>query len=133
MAYRFFEADVLTSRARVLQAVRSAPSADFGAVEALAVWLGMRDEPATLHAHGRVSTWFRELLGLGPKRPLADERLECIRRVTVSLKHGLRPQAAEEIESARRAGVTEAQIAALEARFHGTEPKRTDSTSALKA
>lgn len=124
MAYRSFEADVLTSGARALQAVRSAPSADFGAVEALAVWLGMRDEPATLHAHGRIGTWVRELLGLGPKRPLADERLECIRRVTVSLKHGLRPQAVAEIESARRAGVSDAQIAALEARFLGIEPHR---------
>jgi len=133
MAYRFFEADVLTSGARVLQAVRSAPSADFGAVEALAVWLGMRDEPSTLRPHGRVSKWVRELIGLGPKRPLADERLESIRRLTVSLRHGLLREAAEEIESARRAGVTEAQIAALEARFHEMEPKRTDWTSALKA
>ena len=120
MAYRDFDLDTMTDivadTRRAEQAVRSAPSPDFGALEAAAVWLGHRDEPASLDKSG-VSRWLRYALRLEPERRLANPRLEGLRRLTVVLRHGLSGRFEEEKASAREAGVSETQIAALEARF----------------
>ena len=120
MAYRSFDpdtmSDILADAHRAGQAVRSAPSPDFGGFEAMAVWLGEHDDPATLSV-GRFSRWLGHFFGLEPGRRLADPRLEGLRRLTVVLRHHLRGRVADEMEYAREAGVSEAQIAALEARF----------------
>ena len=120
MAYRTFDpdtmSDILADARRADQAVRSAPSPEFGAFEAMAVWLGERDDPTTLSV-GRFSRWLGHFFGLEPGRRLADPRLEGLRRLTVILRHGLRGRLAGEKELAREAGVSETQIAALEARF----------------
>lgn len=116
--YQFFAEDILTSNQRVRQAIDAAPSPEFGALESLAVWLGMRDDPATLHKQGRLMAWIRDVLGFGPKRPLADPRLESLRRLTVSLRFELITSAWEEAV-ARRAGVTDSQIRALKNRLDG--------------
>lgn len=119
--YRFFAEDILTSNQRVRQAIAAAPSNDFGAQESLAVWLGMRDDANTLHKPGIVIEWIRDVLGFAPKRPLADPRLEGLRRVTVAMRLNLISRAWEEA-SARRAGVTDSQLRALRARFAEAEP-----------
>jgi hypothetical protein len=119
MAYRAFDpdtmSDILADAHRASQAVRSAPSPDFGAYEAAAVWLGEHDDPASLKV-GRLSRRLGHFFGLEPGRSLADPRLEGLRRLTVALRHRL-GGLADEKANAREAGVSEAQIAALEARF----------------
>lgn len=119
--YQFFAEDILTSNQRVREAIAAAPSRDFGAPESLAVWLGMRDDVGTLRKPGIVVEWIRDVLGLAPKRPLADPRLESLRRVTVAMRLNLLSRAWEEA-AARRAGVNDAQIQALRARFAQAEP-----------
>ena len=118
--YKFFAEDILTSDQRVRQAIAAAPSDDFGALESLAVSLGMRDDPNTLRKPGIVMEWIRDVLGLAPNRPLSDPRLEGLRRLTVSLRFDLLSRAWEEA-AARRAGVSDAQIKALRARFSPRE------------
>lgn len=122
--YQFFAEDILTSNQRVREAIAAAPSSDFGPLESLAVWLGMHDDVSTLRKPGIVVEWIRDVLGLGPKRPLADPRLESLRRLTVNLRFDLLSRAWEEAV-ARRSGVTEAQIQALRARFAPSEPAAT--------
>lgn len=119
--YRFFAEDILTSNQRVRQAIAAAPSNDFGAQESLAVWLGMRDDASTLRKPGIVLEWIGDVLGFAPKRPLADPRLEGLRRVTVAMRLNLLSRAWEEA-AARRAGVTDSQLQALRARFASAEP-----------
>lgn len=116
MAYRFPAEDVLTSNRRVDEALAAAPSDDFGARESMAVWLGMRDDATTLRLDNPLFARIRDWLGFGPKRPLADGRLEALRRLTVALRFDLISGAWEEA-SARRAGVTHSQIRALKARI----------------
>jgi hypothetical protein len=122
MAYRTFDSDtmsaILADDRRAGQAVRSAPSTDFGAFEAAAVWLGQHDDPASLSVDG-FSHRLRRLFRLEPGQRLADPRLEGLRRLTVVLRHGFDALVEDEKASARDAGVSEAQIAALEARFAG--------------
>lgn len=119
--YKFFAEDILTSSQRAREAIAAAPSGDFGALESMAVWLGMRDDVGTLRKPGIIAEWIEDVLGLAPKRPLADPRLESLRRLTVAMRLNLLSRAWEEAV-ARRAGVTEAQIQALRARFARPEP-----------
>ena len=120
MAYRTFDpdtmSDILADARRASQAVRSAPSGDFGPFEAAAVWLGERDDPATL-SRDRVWRRLGHFFGLEPGRGLADPRLEELRRLTLVLRHGLHGRISDAKQKALEAGVSEAQIAALEARF----------------
>lgn len=119
--YRFFAEDILTNNQRVREAIATAPSQDFGAHESLAVWLGMRDDVSTVRKPGVVMAWIRDVLGFAPKGPLADPRLESLRRLTVALRLDLLSREWEEA-AARRAGVTDAQVKALRARFISPEP-----------
>ena len=119
--YKFFAEDIFTNTQRVRQAIAAAPSGDFGALESMAVWLGMRDDASTLGKPGIVVEWIQDVLGLTPKRPLSDPRLESLRRVTVAMRLNLLSRAWEEA-AARRAGVTDGQIRALRARFASPEP-----------
>lgn len=116
MAYRFPIEDVLTNNQRVREAIAVAPSDDFGPRESMAVWLGMRDDVATLRRPNRFVARFLDFFGFLPARPLTDPRLESLRRLTVSLRLDLLAASWEEAV-ARRAGVTRAQIEALKARF----------------
>lgn len=116
MAYRFPTEDLLTTDQRVREAIAAAPSDDFGAMESMAVWLGMRDNADTLRREGRFMTWLRDYFGFLPKRPLSDPRLESLRRLTVSLRLDLLSAAWEEAV-ARRAGITRSQIQALKDRL----------------
>lgn len=116
MAYRFPAEDVLTSEQRIREAIATAPSDAFGARESMAVWLGMRDDARTLRRPNRFVAGFLDFFGFLPARPLSDERLESLRRLTVSLRLDLLTAVWEEAV-ARRAGVPRAQIEALKGRF----------------
>lgn len=116
MAYRFPTEDVLTSNQRAREAIATAPSEEFGPQESMAVWLGMRDDAATLRRPNRLFAKLLDFFGFLPARPLTDPRLESLRRLTVSLRLDLIAASWEEAV-ARRAGVTRSQIEALKARF----------------
>ena len=112
MAFRSFEASVMDAGRRAADPAPIAPPAELGPAESLAVALGARDGISSLHSDGRLARWSRALFGLGPRRPLADPRLESLRRLAVRLR--LQPgRAAGEIEAARRAGYSDRQIAAI--------------------
>jgi hypothetical protein len=89
------------------------PSATgLGASEAYAFWRGMRDSPRTLGI-GLFTEWVLDVFAIKQRPILRDPRLEAIRRLTVCFRTGLTEQLNIELPSARRAGVTENQIAAL--------------------
>ena len=121
MTYHFYEADVFSNDLRISQAVSSAPSPDFSAFESMAVWLGMHDGPETLRS-GLVARWLEKLFGILPRRPLTDPHLESIRRVTVALRLGLSRRIPRELEAAREAGVSEAQVDAIRDRVRSGRP-----------
>ena len=98
---------------------RPASATGFGQAEALAFWRGMRDRPETLRG-GLLASWLEDLFAIQPKPPIADPRLESIRRLTVALRHGLERQSMIEMERAREAGVSERQIAALRFRLRAS-------------
>lgn len=128
MAYRFPQDDVLSDDVRIGQAVRSASITGFGPYEALAFWLGMRDGPETLRT-GLIASWLEDLFAIRPNPPLADPRLEGIRRVTVALRHGLDRQAETEISRALAEGVTDRQIAALRSRLQAGDSAAQDAAA----
>ncbi|MBV8688071.1 MAG: hypothetical protein JOZ90_00625 [Alphaproteobacteria bacterium] len=91
---------------------RPASITGFGQDEARAFWRGMRDGPHSLRG-GLLASWLEDLFRIAPRPPIADPRLESIRRLTVALRHGLRREGAIELERARDEGVSERQIAAI--------------------
>ena len=113
--------DVPGREARTEPVPQPASATGFGQAEALAFWRGMRDGPETLRV-GLLASWLEDLFAIRPKPPIADPRLESLRRLTVALRHGLDRQSAIETERAREAGVSERQIAAL--RFRLRRPAR---------
>ena len=93
-------------------ALRTASATGFGQEEALAFWRGMRDGPNSLRG-SLLASWLEDLFRIVPRPVFADPRLESLRRLTVALRHRLRPQAAIEMERARDEGISEQQIAAI--------------------
>lgn len=89
----------------------SAPEG-FTTNEVMAYWTGLAEEPGSLH-RGGLSWLFELLFGLRQKRPLANRRLECIRRVTICLNCRLDCLQVE-VERALGEGVTSDQIEGLE-------------------
>lgn len=104
-----------------LAALRTASLTGFGQDEALAFWRGMRDGPDSLR-RSLLASWLEDLFRIAPKPPIADPRLESIRRLTVALRHGLQRQSAVEMERARDEGVGERQIAAILFRLRQAMP-----------
>ncbi|WP_019833594.1 hypothetical protein [Sphingomonas sp. PR090111-T3T-6A] len=50
--------------------------------------LADKDGLSTIQKPGRVRGWFRWMLGLSPANPLADPRLEALRRYHVAMRFG---------------------------------------------
>lgn len=88
----------------------SAPEG-FATNEVMAYWTGLAEGPGSLH-RGGLRGLFELLFGLRQKRPLANRRLECIRRVTICLNCRL-DCLPFEIERALGEGVTSGQIETL--------------------
>lgn len=97
----------------------SAPSAEtrvpagFSALEWSVVALAEHDTLRSLEQPGRLARAFGSLFGLGVKSPLADPRLEALRRLAVyAWRRGFALPLAE-IERFLAAGFVEAQMEAL--------------------
>ena len=119
MVCRFPATDFLNrSTLSVLDAPLVEPPVCFDDHEKMAFWFGVQDGPETIRsdAFARVIS---VLFGFVPTASLSNERLECIRRLTVCLSWGLADQAIKEARRARQHGVAAEQIIALIGRFHG--------------
>jgi hypothetical protein len=119
MVCRFPATDFLSNSApAMLDSAPPVPPRRFEQQESVAFWFGMQDGPETIRSDAfarAVSIFF----GFVPTSSLPDERLECIRRLTVCLNHNLADQALVEARRARRHGVTAEQIISLVGGFHG--------------
>ena len=94
-----------------LRLVHAAEPAGFAELERLAVLIGARDP---LPGAGLVARWLRGLFDLSTPRPLADPRLEALRRLVLALRRGT---PAEATGAALRAGVTPGQVDLLTTRY----------------
>lgn len=100
------------SAAATLPAETSAPAA-FSPLEWSVVALAKHDTLRSLEQPGRLSRALRSLFGLGATSPLADPRLEALRRLAVyAWNRGFALPLAE-IDRFLAAGFVEAQIEAL--------------------
>jgi hypothetical protein len=119
MVCRFPATDFLNkSTLSVFDAPLVEPPACFDDHEATAFWFGMEDGPDSLRA-GIFARIFSILFRFVPSRSLPNERLECIRRLTVCLNCGLIDEVIVEVKRAHRHGVTAALIISLIGSFHG--------------
>lgn len=89
----------------------------FDRLDEAALEVARHDGLRTLRRHGRVMRFVERLLGLHVTPPLADPRLEALRRLGVAARLGGRRLAAREAEAARAAGFTPFQVDAVLARF----------------
>lgn len=86
----------------------------FDTVEAAAVRLGAADPLSSLGARSRIRRWL-----FGERRlPLANDRLEALRRLAVLLRHARAPSP-RQLSAARNAGVSDAQLRTLWSLFRG--------------
>jgi hypothetical protein len=89
------------------------PATGFSALEWSVIAFAERDGVRSLEQPGRVSRAMGSLFGLRTPSPLADPRLEALRRLAVlAWRHGFALPAAE-IERFLSAGFVEAQIETL--------------------
>ena len=119
MVYRFPAADFLNKTSvSVFDSPSVEPPACFDDHETVAFWFGVQDGPETIRsdAFARIISI---LFGFVPTASLPNERLECIRRLTVCLNCGLADQAIEEARRAWQHGVAAEQIISLIGSFHG--------------
>jgi hypothetical protein len=102
--------------ARLAFASADAATPVFDAVEAAAVRLGAADPLSSLDsARSRLGRWL-----FGERRlPLANDRLEALRRLAVQLRHAQTPSP-RQVSAARRAGVTDLQLHMLWTLFRAT-------------
>lgn len=94
---------------------RNGREASLTPADSLAVALGLRDGLSSLYSDLWLARLARALFGLGPRRPLADPRLESLRRLAVRLRHEP-AKASLEIASALASGVTADQVADIQQR-----------------
>lgn len=93
-----------------------APRNELGAHEAYAFWHGMRHRPESLGT-GFLAGFLEDIFSIKPRPFFRDARLEAIRRLTICFRQGLSERLTIELQLARRAGVTENQIATLRTRI----------------
>lgn len=95
--------------------VRAVTAPGFDRLDQAALDIAAHDGLATLG--GRWSRFAGQLLGLRLATPLADPRLEALRRLGVAARLGTRRLVEREIDRARRRGFTAFQIDAVLGRF----------------
>jgi|tagenome__1003787_1003787.scaffolds.fasta_scaffold20876125_2 hypothetical protein len=119
MVCRFPTTDFLSNAAlTILDSAPPMPPCCFEELESVAFWCGMQDGPETIRSDAFARA-VSILFGFVPTASLPNERLECIRRLTVCLNHNLADQALVEARRARRHGVAAEQIISLVGSFHG--------------
>jgi hypothetical protein len=104
------------SRKRTKGSAAARSGSELGAHEAYAFWQGMRDRPRSLGT-GFLAGFLEDVFGISPKPYFRDSRLEAIRRLTICFRQGLSDQLVIELSLARKAGVSENQIAVLRSRI----------------
>lgn len=110
MAHALLAASSPAASPPPLRLVHTAEPPAFGELERLAILIGERD-PLPRTGAGR---WFRALLDAHTPRPLADPRLEALRRLVLALRRG---GTAEATDAATRAGLPQGQVDALAVRY----------------
>ena len=109
MAYLDFAGDFpLPSRIGAMPAV--APVAGLSSLEYAVIGLAQHDSVRSLSQPSRWSRAVDGLLGRGTTAPLADPRLEALRRLAVHARHRNFALPPAEIRNFRSAGFEEAQI-----------------------
>ncbi len=92
----------------------AATVADFAPLEWTVISLARHESLSGVTAPGRASRLLTVLFGTEQTRPLADPKLEALRKVAVSLWHRRTPRGAA-IAGFRRHGFTSAHLALLRA------------------
>ncbi|WP_156680535.1 hypothetical protein [Sphingomonas profundi] len=112
MAY--LDSDTLFAAAatRAIAAPQAVPAA-FSALEWSVIALARNESLGSLSQPGRMSRAVRSLFGLGEASPLADPRLEALRRMAVWAWHRGFAVPLSEIDRFLAAGFTEADIETL--------------------
>lgn len=119
MVCRFPASDFLNRAVlSVFDAPLVRPPECFDDHQAMAFWFGMEDGPHSLRS-GPFTRIVSFLFGFVPSTSLPDQRLECIRRLTVCLNWGLADRAITEARRAHRHGVAAECVVALIGSFHG--------------
>lgn len=113
MAYLDLEAAATSRFARS----RRAATPLFDRLGEAALEVARHDGLRSLRRPGRLRRAVERLLGLPVTLPLADPRLEALRRLAVAARLGGRRVAAREAEAARAAGLTPFQVDAVLAAF----------------
>jgi hypothetical protein len=115
MAYRAFDAPPL-SFSGLSESPATEIEAPFAPIELQVISLAEADPVASIGAPTRFTRWFERWFGIDRPNPLADARLEALRRfaVLVRVTHGQLP--VEEIKRFLAAGFTRFQARALQRR-----------------
>lgn len=88
-------------------------AASFTPAEWLVIRLARRDGLRSLKPASRLRGLIKAVFGLGPVNPLADPRLEALRRAAICCWHGPRALDREQIDALLEAGFRFDQIALL--------------------
>jgi hypothetical protein len=115
MAYRSFET---ASGAPIPSADSCGPaeSASFGPLEQTVIALAEADPVASLGAPRRFARFFERWFGFARHNPLADERLEALRRFALLARVAAGRLPAEEVRRFLAAGFSLSQARALQCR-----------------
>ena len=115
MAYRTFDAPPLpVSESAESQA--TSPGASFGPLELKVISLAEADPIASIGAPSRFAAFFERWFGIERPRPLADSRLEALRRFAVLVRVTGGQLPGEEIGRFLAAGFTHLQARMLQRR-----------------
>ncbi|MDO9487247.1 MAG: hypothetical protein Q7J32_02655 [Sphingomonadaceae bacterium] len=98
-------------------AVRSTTVPGFDKLDEAALTVAAHDGLWSLNNRSRLTRFLGQFLGLRLATPLADSRLEALRRLGVAARLGTRRIVEREIERARSRGFTPFQIEAVLGRF----------------
>ncbi|RJF90995.1 hypothetical protein [Sphingomonas cavernae] len=92
----------------------TAATATFSACEWTIVELARHDSPASLYEPGRGRRLVETIFGIRRANPLADPRLEALRRMAVLLRRGLARLSPDEIARFLGFGFSQGHLAVLE-------------------
>jgi len=88
-------------------------ASDFSPLEWSIVALAQHDPRSSIQPEMKITQWLRALFGFERKNPLADERLEALRRMAVLAWHEGYATAVSEVRAFFRAGYSTDQYEAL--------------------
>lgn len=116
MAYRAFDASPLAFSGESESPADRIDEARFAPIELQVISLAEADPVASIGPPSRFARWFEHWFGIARPTPLADERLEALRRFAVLARVSGGRLPAEEIKRFIAAGFTRLQAYALQRR-----------------